>query len=161
MSNREQLTQEFGQWIEEVKKLETRGEKFWDQPLGEGKWTVREMVSHMVEWDRYSYENGVQKVLLGEETTFKRQDDDLFNAKAAERGKERSAAELTADAIEIRQQLIEAYWKLSDEDFAKTYTQANGEKFQATEQISGFTWHDRHHMAQVNALEKATSADNR
>lgn len=136
MSNREQSMQEFGQWIEEVKELETRGEKFWDQPLGEGKWTVREMVSHMVEWDRYSYENGVQKVLLGEQTTFERQDDDAFNAKAAE---------LTADAVAIREQLIQAYRKLSDEDFAKSYTQANGEKFQATEQLGGFTWHDRHH----------------
>lgn len=161
MSNREQLTQEFGQWIEEVKELETRGEAFWDQPLGEGKWTVREMVSHMVEWDRYSYENGVQKVLLGEETTFERQDDDAFNAQAAELGRQCSAAELTADAVAIREQLIQAYRKLSDEDFAKTYTQANGEKFQATEQLGGFTWHDRHHMAQVNALEKAISAAER
>ncbi len=156
MDNREALTAEFEQWIEDVRELESKGETFWDRPLGKGKWTVREMVSHIVEWDRYSHENGIAKLLAGEATTLVPEENetfDSFNARAAAAGRARSAAELTADAIAWRKKLSEGFRSLSDEDFSRTYRYPNGEKFQPAGYMRDFTRHDRHHLAQVQALE--------
>lgn len=156
MNNREQQTAEFEQWIADVRELESKGETFWDRPLGEGKWTVREMVSHIVEWDRYSYENAIAKLLAGEATTLVPEGNetfDSFNARAAEIGRARSAVELTADAIAWRKKLSEGFRALSDEEFSRTYLYSNGEKFQPAAYMRDFAQHDRHHLAQVSALE--------
>lgn len=156
MNNREKQAADFEQWIADVKELESKGEDFWDRPLGEGKWTVREMVAHIVAWDRYSYENAIVKLLAGQETTLVPEGNetfDSFNARAAETGRARSAVELTADAIAWRKKLSDGFRALSDEEFSRTYRYSNGENFQAAGYMRDFAEHDRHHLAQVKALE--------
>ncbi|GGO02812.1 DinB family protein [Saccharibacillus kuerlensis] len=156
-SNREKLLDDFGQWIGEVREMESKGEAFWDRPLGEGKWTIREMVAHIVEWDCYFYEYAVKKTTVGDTPAIKPMDDEEFNAKAAAVGKMMSAGELTARAFSVRTALLEAIGNMSEERYLQVFTQPNGQKFQAEQYLQDFIWHDRHHLTQVKELERLTT----
>jgi hypothetical protein len=48
-----ELIQSFEKWISFTQSMQKLPEEIWDSSLEEGKWTVRDIVSHMMLWDKY------------------------------------------------------------------------------------------------------------
>ncbi|CAM3622853.1 MULTISPECIES: DinB family protein [Saccharibacillus] len=152
MGEREQRLQEYGQWIETMRALERKRESFWDRALGEGKWTLREMVAHIVEWDCHFYGNAVKKTAEGEATTLKRQNVDLFNAKASAAGLMLSGAELAARAVAVRELLMRTVGGMPEETYRRIAVQPDGLTFQPESFLRDSIRHDRHHLKQLGTL---------
>ncbi|WP_054789129.1 MULTISPECIES: hypothetical protein [unclassified Gracilibacillus] len=61
MQKREQLMKEFSELIQFVESLRELDQLTWITPLAEGKWTLRDVVAHIMLWDKYFLEEGIQK----------------------------------------------------------------------------------------------------
>lgn len=46
--------QEFNGFISYIESLRELDERYWLQPIAPGKWTLKELVCHLWNWDRYS-----------------------------------------------------------------------------------------------------------
>lgn len=152
MNKKNQLIEQYSAWINFIKVLEEQKEDFWNQPLGEGKWSVRDVVSHIMKWDKYFFEEAIRKVSEGEELTVKHLDYNVFNEQAKQYGRTCSIQELVEQTKTYRQTLIDHIQSLSDEQYDKEYTDADGHPFQTAVFMKDFIWHDQHHMKQIQPL---------
>ena len=143
------LLKEFGSWPEFVDRIEP---SVWHQPVGEGKWAVRDVVSHILLWDQYFYERAIEPIAEGRPLTVKQPDFDLFNQEARKFAETKSDQELAGLAKEIRRRIIIAIQEQPDEIFNKTYRNGQAMAFVTKDYLNDFIWHDRHHMKQVSDL---------
>ena len=51
-----EMVKEYGVFIDFVEDLKTISEAQWNVPLAEGKWTLKDVISHIMLWDQYYYE---------------------------------------------------------------------------------------------------------
>lgn len=121
-------------------------EATWESSLEPGKWSIKSIVSHMMWWDRYFYEEAIHKIAIGEPITLVHRDFDEFNRDAAEYAKTVPAVSLLDDAIHYRKKIIEDIQAMSEEQTVHPYTDGDGNKFQVTLYLKDFIWHDQHHM---------------
>ncbi|MDO3411068.1 DinB family protein [Saccharibacillus sp. CPCC 101409] len=159
MTQKERLLQEFAQWSGYVRRMSELGEDFWDLPLGEGKWTVREMTAHMLEWDCYFYEHAVQKAARERTVTLAKPDFDAFNAKAAVCGKMLPVYELAARTISAREAIIGTIRAMPDDVYLDVHPQIGGGEFRLEQYLRDFLRHDRHHTAQLDAVKSRVARE--
>lgn len=152
MNEKERLLEEYSEWMGYVKVLEEQDEKLWNQSMGEGKWLVRDVVSHIMKWDEYFLEGAILKVCQGEELTVKHLDYDHFNEKAKMFGRTLSIHELVEQTLTYRQNIIDYIRSLSDDQYVAEYVDADGHPFQVPVFIRDFIWHDQHHMQQIKSI---------
>lgn len=53
MNDKQQLLNEYSEWIGKVKEFGDLEEGYWNSPIADGKWTVRDVVCHIMRWDEY------------------------------------------------------------------------------------------------------------
>lgn len=152
MNEKNQLIEQYSAWINFIKILEEQSEGFWNQPLGEGKWSVRDVVSHIMKWDQYFLEEAIRKVSEGEKLSVKHLDYDVFNEQAKQYAETCTIQKLAEQTKTYRQSLIDHIQSLSDEQYDKEYTDADGHPFQAAVFMRDFISHDQHHMNQIEPL---------
>ena len=145
--------QQFGEWITYVKELAAYDEAFWNQPIAANKWTVRELVSHMLLWDKYFNEGAIERIAQGEALTLQHLDFDAFNANAKVYGRETSVKELISQAIQYRTQIIHHIALLSEAQYVEVYQDGDGNPFAVEHYLRDFYDHDQHHLQQMKALE--------
>lgn len=148
-TEREQLLQKFGEWIPFVTDLGTYNERIWDQRIAADKWTVREVVIHILRWDEFFYEEAIAKVSAGLPLTVKHLDFNVFNSSARTYGKTAAIADLVHQAVQSRHRIIEVLSGLTDEQYTATYQDGNGQPFEAGQYMKDFIWHDQHHIGQI------------
>lgn len=151
-SEKEQLLQSFGEWITFVADLGKYDERYWNQSIAAGKWTVRGVVAHILRWDDYFYQEAVDKVATGEPLSVKHLDYDDFNEIAKAYGKTTSVIELVTQAIHSRERIINAIAKFSKERYEAAYEDADGHPFHTSQYLKDFIWHDRHHIVPIKRL---------
>ncbi len=149
IESKDQLLEQFSEWISCVKKLNEYDEDVWNEEIAVGKWSLREIVSHMMLWDKYFFETAIEKIYKEEALTITHQDFDEFNDNAKEYGKRTSTKELIEQSIDIREQIIQHIRKLSEEAYLASYMDS-GEPFHIPQYLQDFIWHDQHHMGQLN-----------
>lgn len=149
---KKQLLRTFGEWNTFVTDLDKYGDRFWDQSVEPGKWSVREVVAHILRWDHYFYEEAIVKVNAGLPLTVKHLDYDVFNEKSKIYGKAAAKADLASEAVHSRNLIIETIVNLTDEQYDAAYVDADGRPFEVTQYLKDFIWHDRHHMLQIRRL---------
>lgn len=152
MNEKEQLLEQYSEWIDYVRVLKELDESLWNQSLGEGKWLVRDVVSHIMKWDEYFLEGAILKISRGEELTVKHLNYDTFNEQAKTYGRTLSIQELVEQTLTYRQNIIDNIKSLSDEQYAAEYVDADGHPFQVPVFIRDFIWHDQHHMKQMKSI---------
>jgi hypothetical protein len=89
-----QLLEEFNQWVVFVQLLKTQSDELWYLSLDEGKWSIREVVSHIMNWDKYFLEEAINKITTKSIVTVKHINFDEFNNKAKIYGKSTSISEI-------------------------------------------------------------------
>lgn len=142
----EQRIQSFEEWGLFVKKMITLDEKIWNASIEEGKWTIKSIVSHMMLWDQYFYEEAIRKIALKKQVTVKHLDFDEFNCKAIAYGNSTETREIVEKAISYRLKIINDISVLSEEQIHQTYLDAEGNVFYIPQYLEDFIWHDQHHM---------------
>ncbi|OAB47029.1 DinB family protein [Paenibacillus antarcticus] len=149
MESRDQLLEQFSEWIGCIMKLNEYDEDVWNEEIAERKWTLREIVSHMMLWDKYFFETAIEKIYKEEKLTIIHQDFDEFNDNAKEYGKRTNIKQLIEQSMNIREQIIQHIRKLSEEAYLASYLDS-GEPFHIPQYLQDFIWHDQHHMGQLN-----------
>jgi hypothetical protein len=102
--------------------------------VGEGKWTILEIVGHIMLWDKYFLEESIEKIFNKSILTVQHLNFDEFNSKAKIHVKTISISEL------------------SDEEYLKTYIDGDGNPFYVTQYLKDFIWHDQHHINQMKNM---------
>ncbi|WP_409343502.1 DinB family protein [Paenibacillus sp. MBLB4367] len=151
MSNKEQLVQSMEKWIAFAESLHGMDERTWTTPIGEGKWAPRDIVSHMMLWDRYYMETAVARARNGEPLTLANLDFEQFNREAAAYGTTKSRNELLEEATEVRRAIVGHLRAIPEEQYGTAYAAVDC-KFVVIEYIADFAWHDEHHMQQIASL---------
>jgi len=149
VTNRTELLEDFGEWIAFITDLGKFNETYWNQSIVPGKWSVREVAAHILQWDRYFYETAVSNLGSSSPLTLKHLNYDAFNEDAKQYGKTVSVPELVQLAVQIRKDILDKLTELTDEQFEAHLMDADGQPFQAAQYVKDFIWHDRHHMEQI------------
>lgn len=147
--SRTELLRDFGEWIAFITDLGRFNEQIWNQSIAPGKWSVREVTAHILQWDHYFYENAVSILGSSLPLTLKHLNYDTFNEDAKIYGKSVSVPELVQKAVQIRMEILKKLTELTDEQFEVLHMDADGQPFQAAQYVQDFIWHDQHHINQI------------
>ena len=142
--------EEFRGFIPYVQGLESVEESLWNQPLAEGKWTMKDVICHIALWDEYFYQEGIEKVKLGQPLAVKHLDYDEFNANAVRYAKTQTIDSLIEQAVRIRTKIVDTISSLPEEELDHEFTDADGHPFTVREYLNGFIPHDEQHKHQID-----------
>jgi hypothetical protein len=140
------LIKSFEEWIAFTISLQELNEEVWDSSIEPGKWTIRDIISHIMLWDKYFYEEAIEMIATDKLVTLKHLDYDDFNSKAIIYGRTISTDELIDKTIFYRKKIIKDIRTLSDEAINQNYKDGDGNVFNVTQYLKDFIWHDQHHM---------------
>ncbi|GLI05002.1 hypothetical protein YDYSG_10320 [Paenibacillus tyrfis] len=141
-------------FAEEIRSVD---EQTWDKPMAPGKWTMKEVVGHLLLWDQYFYESAVGKIAEGKPLTLKQLDFDTFNARAAQYGRDQSGEKLVEELVLWRSRITDTLEGLPETEFRRSFPDLDGKPFVISEYIPDFVWHDRHHMKQIREFLNSSS----
>lgn len=141
-----ELMSSFEEWIPFVSSLNHLSDDIWTSSIESGKWSVKDIVCHIMLWDKYFYEEAIQKIINNEPLTLKHLDYDDFNKNAVVYGQTITATELIEMAVAIRREIIEAIRSMSEATIAHHFVDADGNIFNVNQYVKDFIWHDQHHM---------------
>lgn len=149
-----EMVEEFKSFIDFAQDLKTIGEEHWNIPISEGKWTLKDVLSHIMLWDKYFYEEGIEKIKLGSPLTVRNLNFDEFNANAIEYAKSQTRDSILEQLIEYRIKIINVISGLPEEEYSKEYKDGDGKKFSIRTYLRGFISHDKHHKKQIEKYLK-------
>lgn len=157
MEEKGQLLQQFHNWVNLVHILEDQEAALWNTPIAEGKWTVRDVVSHIMHWDMYFLNEAIVKIVQNQPVSSKHLDYDEFNEQAREIGRKISLARLAEQSIELREQIMHHITSMTEEQYDGIYMDEDGNNFGVAAYLQDFIEHDQHHMRQImNLLKQLT-----
>lgn len=153
-SSRE-MVEEFKSFITFVEELRSLEEEYWDKSISEGKWSVKDIISHIMLWDKYFYDEGIEKIKLGESVTVKHLNFDEFNLKAREYAKTQTRDAIIEQFLAHRNKIIENISGLTEDEYLKEYKDGDNKKFSIRGYLRGFIPHDKHHKKQIEKYIKS------
>lgn len=142
----EELMNSFEEWISFSSALQELNEDVWGSSIEPGKWSIRDIVSHIMLWDKYYYEEAIEKIVNEKPITLKHLNYDEFNIKAITFGRTVTTDELIEKARYYRKKIIADIRTLSEEAIEQIYTDGDGHIFYIPQYLKDFIWHDQHHM---------------
>jgi uncharacterized damage-inducible protein DinB len=151
------MVEEFKSFIQYVEGLRLIKEENLNQPISDGKWTLKDIISHIMLWDKYFYEEAIHKVKLEESVTARHLDFNEFNAKAIEYAKTKSVDDIIQTCIEYRSKIIEDISGLPEEEYLREYKDGDKKKFSIRGYLRAFISHDKHHKKQIVKFIKGVS----
>ncbi|WP_252505043.1 DinB family protein [Sporosarcina sp. Marseille-Q4943] len=136
-------------YLEWADSLHSLTEQQRDTPYQEGKWTPKEILMHMAEWDRFTLEHRLERMKESE----KLEDVEWgpFNERAAKLAKEHSFDEVIVLAKKYRQQIIEWLEGVDEAEWTKPFN-IGEHVLTLREYFSDFVWHDSHHKEQIESI---------
>ncbi|MNP08885.1 DinB superfamily protein [compost metagenome] len=145
---------EFKSLIPFVESLGEVSAKHWNQPIAAGKWALKDIICHLMLWDKYFYEGAIKKIILREPITTKQLDFNEFNANAVEYAKLLSEQTLIEQFVRYRTKIIDVAAGLTEEEFNQEYKDGDRKKFSVRKYLRSFIPHDKHHKKQIEQFLK-------
>lgn len=144
-----QLIAELEKFIEFVKPLDTLSDEIWFKPLGQGKWSIHDIVTHITRWDDY-FNQVTFPSLSGTPLSELREHLDYlaFNEQSIRYGKGRTKHEIIGEVMTNRQTMISHLNKLEEGKLSVVYPGERGFTI-ATYLTEFFISHDQHHIEQM------------
>ncbi|MFD2045270.1 DinB family protein [Ornithinibacillus salinisoli] len=140
---------QFEKTIEEILKLKDASETELGKPISKGKWSIREIVGHLLYWDKYNLEKMVPLMAEGANLP-EFPDHDEHNREAITFLKDYSVEKIIDHFAMTRRDLLKSITNL-DGDIR--FTIGGGKrKFSVESFIKIFLEHDIHHLKQINNL---------
>ncbi|MET3293275.1 UNVERIFIED_CONTAM: putative damage-inducible protein DinB [Brevibacillus sp. OAP136] len=143
---------EFVSWVATLNDLD---ESLWVKPISEGKWSVSESVSHIMNWDHYLLAQILPSVKKGEDMVFP--DFDTYNNLAIDYAKSGiTKSELIKEVINAREQLVIQLLELPVDKRNKhiavngvSHCPHTGTPYSLAYIVKEFIQHDNHHKEQI------------
>lgn len=148
MNEKSQLLDKFSRWnrfLLHIANME------WQTSIEEGKWTIHDIISHIMLWDKYFYEEAIYPIANGKPVTVSNLDFDAFNREAFEYGKTVTKDELIQLTTRYRNLLVETIQRFDDDTFSREYAEG---KFTVRSYLEDFIWHDQHHITQIKGRQR-------
>ena len=146
---KQKLMAELSEFLAFVSSLRDLQDEVWFAPIGEGKWSIHDIVTHLMRWDEYFNTVTYSGLLSRENSELKEHPDYLaYNEQSVLYGKGKSKREIIEETERNRRLLIDNLSKLEERAFAKVYPGEKG--FTLASYLEAFfTSHDKHHMKQM------------
>ncbi|WEK56019.1 MAG: DinB family protein [Candidatus Cohnella colombiensis] len=148
------LIHSFEEWISFTSTLQALDDVTWNSSIEPGKWTIKDIICHIMLWDKYFYEEAIEKIALGERITLKHLDYDEFNSKAIFYARTITADELIKKAIDYRKKIVNAILSLSAASLDHNYVDGDGHNFSVIGYLKDFIGHDQHHLVPIQEYLK-------
>jgi len=138
------------QYVDFLHTLQEVDGGLWTAPMGPGKWSMHDVVAHILGWDRNCLEKPLRRFRAGLPTAFAETVDfEAFNRRAVACGRGLSQAGLLREAIQVRGELIRQLDAIPDAAFSE----APGPGLCLAQFLDElFVQHDRHHQEQLRAF---------
>ena len=149
MSNTVEMIEKFNSFIPYVITLNDLDKNHWNSPIAEGKWSLKDVICHIMLWDKYFYEKAIEKIKQKQSLTLQHLNFDEFNANAREYSKTQTKEEIVQQFVTYRTKIIQDISGLSEEDYVQEYLDADNNSFSIREYLIGFVPHDEHHKQQI------------
>lgn len=136
--------------IEFVHTLDGLPEEKWRKEIAKGKWTVAEVVGHLIPWDQFLLNERLPFLFTNENLPPAPHEDEL-NEKAASHSRTSSRKEIIDQFISLRQQLQMAIMDIHDDLWANEIVLGKN-RMTIYDYLSGFAQHDEHHFKQIENI---------
>ncbi|MGN7355919.1 DinB family protein [Paenibacillus sp. SAF-054] len=147
MKTKQEKLEAFAELIAFSEILKRLPEEHWNGSIAVGKWAPRDIISHMMLWDKYFLEHAIRPMAAHQPLTLKKLDFDEFNRDAAVYGLTQSKEELIRQTVEVRGELLDVLQSIPEAE----YGHKHGDVMSVDEYLLDFYEHDRHHMGQIRA----------
>lgn len=157
MRTKDQCIADFHEWIPFVRSLRSLHPDQWSIPMSQGKWSVRDTVSHIVRWDEYYLEEALKPIEHGKPLTLRFVDIDDFNEEAIQWGQGLDQNQLIQEAVTIRNLLLKTLQHIPDTSYHQEFVVMD-QVFVIERYLDDFIRHDQHHMKQISTWLASTSS---
>ncbi|MUK87992.1 DinB family protein [Ornithinibacillus sp. L9] len=149
-NNKQKIINHYEESLRWVKSLGNVTEEQWRRQIGKGKWTVAEVIGHLIPWDEF---------VLNKRIRFFFKQTDLpkgpqvheVNNRAAIESQKRSKEETIEYFVRMRKQLIEEIQQVADELWLEELI-IGTTTLTLFDYFSGLVQHDEHHFQQIKAV---------
>ncbi|MFJ7669166.1 DinB family protein [Lysinibacillus sp. NPDC097195] len=146
-SEKQQILMHYEKSIRWLERLSAVTDKQWRMPIQQGKWTVAEVIGHLIPWDDFVINERIP-LLFTDGPLPKGPDVQQMNAAAAMSSRQQSKEQTLHALLTRRRLLLRAMEGLSDELWQRTF-QIGRSELTLYMYFSGLIEHDEHHFLQV------------
>jgi uncharacterized damage-inducible protein DinB len=151
MKSKQQCIEEFSAFIPFAESLGELEDTVWNAPIEEGKWAVRDILCHIMLWDKYFLEHCLDKIEQGLPLTHGHADYDEFNRQAIQYAQGRGQQEMVQEAVLYRQKVLDSLTRIPEEEY-NTVHHSGAYPFTVYEYAADwFIPHDEHHVRQIRS----------
>ncbi|PEV02462.1 hypothetical protein CN417_27980 [Bacillus thuringiensis] len=152
----------YSSWLSTLEGID---ETLWSKPIAEGKWSVNEIIAHIINWDNHLLTETLPSVQNEKGMEFP--DFDIHNKKASNYAKSGiSQSKLLEEAKDTRELLVKELNELSSEKLNQpltangvTHCPHTGTPYSLIYIVNEFTDHDNHHKRQIIQFLKENNLD--
>ncbi|MCR8656656.1 DinB family protein [Paenibacillus endoradicis] len=161
MSNEiKELITLFEELITFSNRLKGMSNETWNSSIEKGKWTIKDIICHIMLWDKYFYEEAINKIASDEKITVKHLNYDEFNSNAMEYARGITTDKLIEQLVYYRKSILNEISAISEEVVAQNYIDGDGSIFNIPQYLKDFIWHDQHHLKPLKEyLEKTADCE--
>ena len=133
-------------WINRIRNVP---EDVWRKQIAKGKWTIAEVIGHMIPWDEFVLHKRLPYLLTSLPLP-KSPDVNCLNQQSSIESRNRPKAETIQLFITVRKRLIGQLNDISDEVWTKEFLLGN-QTISLYNYMSGLAEHDIHHFRQIQS----------
>ncbi len=154
MEQKQKVLEEYEHSITWVKSLAGLTEDQWRTPIAPGKWTIAEVIGHLIPWDAFVLEQRLPYI-YNDKPLPSSPNVEQMNRRASEETKGRGKEATIALFVEMRDKLVRALADMPDAYWSREFSMP-GKSMTLTEYMNGLVTHDRGHFAEIAHALKET-----
>ncbi|KGR81801.1 DinB family protein [Lysinibacillus odysseyi] len=149
MEQKRHIVELYEQTINWVKELKEVSDEQWRMPVAPGKWTIAEVIGHLIFWDLFVLEKRLpfffEKCILPASPNV-----DVTNRLASEESKIKTKEELIISFVATRTKLVSAIKKIPDENW-NSQLSLKSKEITLMDYFAGLLDHDCRHFDEIRA----------
>ncbi|MER2030126.1 MAG: DinB family protein [Solibacillus sp.] len=132
-----------------IHSLKSINEDILRKPIGEGKWSIIEIVGHFYPWDEFVLQQRIPYLFTGEDLP-KAPNIDKLNDQSSLHARKEPFENTLERCIHVRQELLSQLKQLPEDDWLIPI-QINQSTLTFYEYLKGLMEHDLHHINQIKS----------
>ncbi|UOQ43683.1 DinB family protein [Halobacillus salinarum] len=150
LNKKEQLLKHFKGSIDWVQALSSIAEENWRLPIEPGKWSVAEVISHLVAWDKFVLNQRIPYLFTHQEMPAA-PDVEVVNEEAAIQARAEEKEDTIERFCEERRHFVQVLHHFEESDFEKEIL-IRSKPMTLYDYLLGLAEHDNHHFTQIAKL---------
>ena len=140
-----------------IERLKSADEHLLRKPIGEGKWSVIEIVGHFYPWDEFILQHRIPYLISGK-CLPKGPSVDELNARSSKFARTETVENTLRNCILIREKLLSQLNQIPEQDWLIQF-RINETSLTLYEYLKGLMEHDIHHLNQIKSTIKQTTSE--